>query len=316
MPTRQSLFLLSLSLVLFGASIFLFYGGPGAYASRSVKALWNLGHVLYFVLLIILVSKSLKNYGFSTRWIWILSILLTLIWGVAIEMIQQGGDRNAEIMDVLRDLSGALLALVFIPGSIQVFHRRLQNLIRSVVIGFLMILLVPLMVSVSDEAIALTQFPVLSNFETPFELDRWDGKSDFRIVESVGGSSTSSMQINLSTQEIYTGIGMQYLVTDWSDYEFLNLDIFYPKESPLKLTLKVFDSLHRSIEPTYLYHDRFNRSYQIQKGWNLIRVSLQEIRTSPKNREMDMSSIAGLQLFAVRLKQPETIFLDRVYLSD
>ena len=230
MPTRQSLFLLSLLLVLFGASILLFYGGPGAYASRSVKALWNLGHILYFVLLIVLVSKLLKNYGFSTRWTWILSILLTLIWGVAIEMIQQGGDRNAEIMDVLRDLSSTLLALVFIPGSIPIFHRRLQKFIRSVAIGFLMILLVPLMVSVSDEAIALTQFPVLSNFETPFELDRWDGKAEFKIVESVGGSSTSSMQINLSTQEVYTGVGMQYFVTDWSDYEYLNLDIFYPQK--------------------------------------------------------------------------------------
>ena len=316
MPSRQSLFFLSLLLVLFGASVLLFYGGPGAYAARSVKELWNLGHVLYFLLLIMLVSKILKNRGFSTGWIWILSLLLTFLWGAAIEMIQQGGDRNAEIMDFLRDLSGALLALVFIPGSIEIFHRKLRNFIRYVVIGFFIIILVPLIVAVSDETIAAAQFPVLSNFETPFELDRWNGSAKFDVVESVEASGVPAMRIALSTKQVYPGIGLIYLESDWSGYEFLNLDIFYPRTSPLKLTVKVFDAVHRSVEPAYLYHDRFNRPYQIKKGWNHIRVSLQDIRTSPKNREMDMTKIAGLQLFGVRLKQPETIYLDRLYLSD
>lgn len=316
MIPRHYFFLPGLLLVLFSASILLFYSGPGAYADRSFRELWNLGHVLYFGLLIILVSKILNHYQVSGRWIWIFSILLTLIWGIAIEMIQQGSDRNADIMDVIRNLCGALLALVFIPGSIQVFHRRFQKIIRYVVVCFLLLVLIPLMVSVADEVVAANQFPVLSNFETPFELDRWNGSADFKIVDSVEGSGRSALQISLSTQDIYTGVGMQYLESDWRDYEFLNIDIFYPQIDPLQLTLKVFDSQHRSVEPTYLYSDRFNRPYQIQNGWNRIRVSLQEISSAPQKREMNLSEIAGLQLFAVRLKQPETIYLDRIYLSD
>lgn len=137
MPSRQSLFFLILLLALFGASILLFYGGPDAYVPRSVKELWNLGHVFYFALLTILVSKVLIYFIFSVRWVWTLSLLLALLWGLAIEIIQQGGDRNAEIMDVFRDLTGALLALVLTPGLIRVFHQRLQNFIRFVVIGLL-----------------------------------------------------------------------------------------------------------------------------------------------------------------------------------
>lgn len=84
------------------------------------------------------------------------------------------------------------------------------------------------MIAVSDEIIAANQFPVLSNFETPFEPGRWNGGAGFVIVESVQGSDKPAMQMNLSTRQVYSGVGMQYLVADWSDYEYLNLDIFYP----------------------------------------------------------------------------------------
>ncbi len=316
MTTRQLLIFLCLLLTLGCASILLFYGGPGTYAIRSVKELWNLGHVLYFALLVLFISRLLGYLNASPKWIWLLSILATLIWGTSIELIQQDSGRSFDLMDIARDFCGALVVLVFLPGLLSGFHQRIQQLARYLVICLLLYILLPLMVAVSDEMIATTQFPVLSNFETPFELDRWEGSAEFEIVNSAQGSSGAMIQVTLGTQEAYSGAGLRYLVSDWSDYHFLNLDIYYPHKTSLRLSLKVFDSRHQTVQPTFLSSDRFNRSYRLKNGWNRILVPLREIRKSPESREMDLTQIARVQLFSRRLEQSLTIYLDRIYLSN
>ena len=39
----------------------------------------------------------------------------------------------------------------------------------------------PLTTAILDEITALKQFPVLANFESRFEIDRWTGDADFSI---------------------------------------------------------------------------------------------------------------------------------------
>ena len=49
--------------VLITASYFLFYGGPDYLADRSLKELWNLGHIVYFALL----ATYLARFRIITR---------------------------------------------------------------------------------------------------------------------------------------------------------------------------------------------------------------------------------------------------------
>ncbi len=303
-----------LLVALLGASVMLFYGGPDSYAIRSLKELWNLGHVVYFGFLVYLLWR-MSSFKLSRNQIWLLSLILTLIWGGSIEVLQYGSEREADLMDLSRDFCGTLLALGFIPGLMLPVRKFVKVVIRCVVFVFTLFHLSPLVIALSDEAIARVQFPVLSSFETPFELDRWTGNVKHEVVTGVGGKQGPLLKIDLDSQR-YPGVKMRFLPSDWRGHRALNFDIFYAGINPLRLTIKVYDARHQSVHPTYLYDDRYNHPYQLQAGWNYIQIPLIEIEKAPQNRDMDMSQIANVSLFSNRLKQPSTIYLDKVYLEN
>ena len=299
---------------LFVGSIFLFYGGPDAYAIRSFKELWNLGHVVYFGLLVYLLWRGIKGFRLSRTQVWLTSLVLTLVWGGSIELLQYGSARSLDMMDISRDFLGSLLALGFIPGLMTPLPGKLKIVVRCLILAFAMFHLSPLVVALSDEAVASTQFPVLSNFETPFELDRWKGNSNREVVNGIGGKQGRQLRIDLNTQS-YSGTGLKYLPSNWLDYRALNLNIYYAEKRPLSLTVRVHDFTHQNGQPRFVYTDRFNQQHQLIAGWNKIRIDLKDIEASPKGRKMDMSQIADVSLFASNLKMPATIYLDRIYLS-
>ncbi len=305
----------SLLVALLTASYFLFYGGPDTYAVRSIGELWNLGHVMYFGVLVYLLWRGAARFALTRNRIWLLALLITLVLGVSIEVLQYGVSRSADLMDLSRNFSGALLVLGFIPGLMLPVGKFLKSLLQGLIVCFALFNLSPLVIALSDEAFARTQFPVLSNFETPFELDRWVGSANRVVVEEAEGLQGRTLKIDLDTQ-LYSGLGMQYFPTDWRGYRSLNLNIYNSDLKPLSLTFKVYDARHRSVRPTFRHSDRFNRQYQLKKGWNRIQIQLADIQQSPENRDMDMSEIVNLSFFVGRLKQPSTIYLDKVYLEN
>lgn len=185
---------------------------------------------------------------------------------------------------------------------------------QRLIFAFAVFHLSPLVVALSDEAVARIQFPILSSFETPFEPDRWEGNSNREVVTGIGGKQGRQLRIELNTQA-FSGAGLKYLPSNWLDYRMLNLDIYYAEERPLSLTVGVYDFKHQNGRPRLVYTDRFNQRHQLTTGSNKIRINLKDIEASPKRRKMDMHQIADVSLFASNLKKPATIYLDRVYLS-
>ena len=174
--------------------------------------------------------------------------------------------------------------------------------------------LIPLAIVLLDESTARAQFPVLSNFETPFEKDRWDGEASREIVKLEENSGNSQLKINLTTAR-YSGVGMEYLPADWSGYQSVNLRIYQPSDEALHITVRIHDQQHETGLHVYEYDDRFNRAYALQKGWNDISISLLEVQSILKTRKMNMSQISDISLFAVELPGPRVIYLDKIYLS-
>ena len=160
--------------------------------------------------------------------------------------------------------------------------------------------------------VAENQFPVLSDFETPFEIDRWAGDAEFVADRSMAFHGKSSLKVQLNTST-YSGVGLKYFLRDWQGYRVIEFSIYNPSSEPLKMICRVHDRQHtRGPE---LYEDRFNRSYLLTKGWNPIAIDLEEIARAPKNRRMNMSQIQGISIFAVQLPQPRIIHLDYIRLS-
>lgn len=300
-----------ISILLLIGSILLFVGGPNYYAPRSLKYFWDIGHIFYFALLTILLSRYILVYRVSLIWQWIIILTITFILGVTIELLQYGTTRAPNVGDVLRDLSGSLLVLVFGPLKVklQPINRRL--FLQASVIVFVLVLLWPLTKSLIDETISRHQFPLLSGFETPFEIERWEG-GDRLSVETIASVTSGKLLKVLLTKDKYSGVKLRYFDGDWTSARTLKFSFYNPDSKRLKITCRIHDLKHSK---GYEYNDRYNRSFRLMQGWNHIEIDLDEIKARPSGRKMDMSRIRGVGFFVLSLPEPQVLYLDEVRLT-
>lgn len=95
---------------------------------------------------------------------------------------------------------------------------------------------------------------------------------------------------------------------NWQAYETLACDVYNPGDS-FGLTFRIDDRAGPSR-----YDDRFNRKMRIHPGWNRIRLPLDEIRSGPRARELDVAAIARVSLFGAKTESGPTFYLDNVRL--
>jgi len=95
--------LIFIVLLLIGAPFF-FLGGPGYHASRSYQSAWDLGHILYFLILSCWLGGLLrrKNAERSLRSIFLLTLLIVFFVGFSVEVLQMSrSGRSPDLADVL-----------------------------------------------------------------------------------------------------------------------------------------------------------------------------------------------------------------------
>jgi len=298
--------------LLAAGSVLLFVGGPDYYSARSFKSFWDTGHIVYFALFAGLLSRWSLVSRMSLAWQWTIILVSTLLLGVSIEFLQHGAARTPDAGDVLRDLTGSLLVLVFgsLGSKLQPARRRLS--LQFSVLLLLLVQLWPLTKSLIDEAIARHQFPLLSGYETPFEIDRWAGSARLSVETMASISEGKLLKLSLTTDQ-YSGATLNYFDGNWASASTLKISLYNPDADPLPITCRIHDLQH--VDGDEEYEDRFNRSFLLMQGWNHIEINLDEVKESPANRNMDMSRIRGLGLFAVSLPAPRILYLDNVRLE-
>jgi hypothetical protein len=247
----------------------------------------------------------------SLGWQWIVILLITFVAGVSIELLQYGTGRDPDAGDVLRDLSGSLLVLVFGSLGSKLQPVSWQRSLQLSVSLLLLAQLWPIARSLVDEAIARYQFPLLSGFETPFEIDRWTGSARLSVETIAAISQGRLLKLSLTTDQ-YSGATLNYFDGDWTSARTLLISLYNPDASPLQITCRIHDLQH--IDGNEEYEDRFNRSFLLVRGWNHIEIDLNEVKASPAGRSMDMSRIRGLGLFVITLPARRTLYVDEVRL--
>jgi len=226
-------------------------------------------------------------------------------------MFQYGSSRTPDPGDMVRNLIGSCLALFFWAPSRRTISDKKLRILQLLSVLMFMVGLLPLSIALTDEWTAQKQFPVLSNFETPFEKYRWDGEAVHSIDHRIAYHGKSSLKVQLDTTE-YSGVGLKYFPRDWQNYEALIFSVYNPASKPIKLTCRVHDRRH--TQGPQRYSDRFNKSYVLDNGWNTIKINLEEISNAPKTRQMNISQIYNLGIFAVQLPEPRIVFIDNVRL--
>ena len=293
-------------------AVLLFVGGPGYHSPRSQDAAWDLGHIVAFSLwsYLLITWKPVEEVPPARQW-WIVA-LFCLIWGGATEGIQFLAGRDASLEDLLRDVLGGGITLTWFAFSSRTVPRGARRMLRSLSASFLLVACIPLAVALCDEGIARTQFPLLSDFETPFEEDRWHRFPSSSVDRSVARHGKASLRVEMDTS-LYSGVSFVYFPRNWTGYRFLRLDVLNPTSEEIRITCRVHDRRHEGGEQRY--EDRFNKRFHLRQGWNDLRIDLGEVAQAPVGRTMDLGEIRGMGLFASKLPAPRTIFVDHVRLE-
>lgn len=298
-----------LATVITVATFFLFFGDPDTVSpARSVDELWNLGHVGYFAIFTFLLNQSTHFLRYPVIKRWFVSLVVVLVTGVIIELLQYGTERSPDLEDLSRNLLGALLVLAYSPTISALLQPPWRRVSRIVIGAILLLHLLPLSIAVVDEAMAWKQFPVLANFDTSIELDRWKGGAQIERAR-LDGNQADLLKIRLSTAQ-YSGAGLQHFPADWSAYTFVVLRFYQPLAQPLGLTVRIHDELHNNQ-----YDDRFNQHFELKEGWNELKIPLEEVKTDLKERQMDLTRVRDISFFSSSLPQPRDLYLDSIYLS-
>lgn len=301
-----------LAAILFASSFLFFAGGPTYYSTRLFRSIWNLGHIFYFALfpLFIFTLAHKKRLPFLYQAITVFCIAVGL--GIGIEYFQGNVARTQDLADIFRNVIGGLICLFFLlPGRTEM-PPKLLKLLQTVTIFLLLTQLQPVIIAALDQYIATSSFPVLSDFESPFEAGRWKGKLNFSITNDYRHTGTASMRVNLETTT-YSGISLHYFPNDWSTFTTLRFSVFNPSTEPLPLRLRIHDRQHvKNGEP---YKDRFHSKHIITQGWHTIRIPLSAVQFAPQGRDMDLRHIVGVMFYVVRLNHPRTIYIDDVMLT-
>ena len=294
--------------------VLFFIGGPGYYSPRSYKRFWDLGHVLFFSILTYLIfvywPRSSKTAFLRQS---IFAIITTICLGSLIELAQTASFRTSDLMDLARDIIGCLIALAFYAPNRKTISKTVLKILQSISLILLVMAFLPLIAAIIDETAARSQFPVLADFETRFETDRFTGTANFSIYHKINFHGNGSLKVVLNTSQ-YSGIALKYFPGNWMDYKQLQFSIYNPDKEPINLTCRIHDRRHSRGQQ--LYSDRFNKNFSISYGWNLISIQLQEIEDAPHTRKMALNQIQGLAIFAVNLSHPWTVYLDYIRLAN
>ncbi|HHO68376.1 MAG TPA: hypothetical protein ENK12_05015 [Gammaproteobacteria bacterium] len=301
--------LLWLAVLLLAVPLFLVSPPYGSH--RLLLALWNDGHLVLFFLLALLAwdSRPLARLRWPGRLAAVAVLMLAL--GAGIELVQGLTGRDAQLRDVAADMAGAAIGLALLAAL------RGPGRAARAAAGFGLLLLVvvlwPLARTALDSLAAWRSFPVLSDFETRWETDRWRAhRAGLRLDAACARRGRAGLHIRYLPGR-YPTVTLKDFPADWRAWQALSFSLYNPGDTPLQMELKVYDLAHHGGRGGWA--DRFNRELRVVPGWTDWRIPLAEIRTAPASREMDMSQIDSLSLFIHSPRTAVQLCLDEVRLE-
>lgn len=289
----------------------VFLLAPIHQSSRAVAATMDACHAPAFAALAGMcyqVRGKGRQRGRWGSWVWGVGIWLAVMgMGLATEWVQDRVGRSGNWHDAWANGSGAL-AGVFAARAGDAAVRWRGALLGAA--GLILLLAaVPPGRTLLDCYRQQRAIPELASFEREVELSRWLVLDcELRRTREHATSGSWSAQIDLRPGP-YSGIATLWPFRDWSPYEELAFDVWIDSGAPLDLLVKVEDQQHNGE-----HMDRFNRILRLDEGAHSITIPLHEIRTAPRDRELDLRHVRFLQFVVVRPGSKREMHLDHVEL--
>jgi hypothetical protein len=310
---RSRKYSVPLHLLFFTGLVLLFLGGPGDNPARSLRELWNLGHLFLFVIFVFILYSDWNRFAEKPAAAqFIIAVASGVILGFGTELIQSFVGREFDKIDILRDLAGCATGVLIISGLRSRSNRACRIFCTVSASAIIIAASVPLMLAAADELIAAGQFPKLSGFETPLEIRRWRADGDISVSEEFKKEGSRSLKAQFTPRK-YSRVTMRYSLGEWEGYDYIQFCAFNPDSSVLDIIFRIHDSEHQRRDSPY--RDRFHRKLEIMPGWNTVRVGMDEIESAPADRDMDLNSIEQITFFTVSLPNSRIIYFDDISLG-
>jgi len=278
--------------------------GPGS----AVYQLYGFAHLVFFALMAGGLARlpSLVRRPFFLQFILIMCVGLGV--GGIIELIQPYYGRSASYRDLGLDFIGGFLGIMFLSPMRRSLSRWLLVCGQCAALALVVIVSFVPVITIWDIWQATRQFPVLGDFETRVETGRW---SSGEIDRSIARHGQCSLRVFLGTQK-YAGTTLKRSFGDWRGYSTLAFSIYNPDPDLLMITVSIRDYEHfrRGGE----YSDRFNRSFNIEQGWNDVHIPIADIENAPSARRLELDRLSEMVIFTVDLSEPRLFYLDHVRL--
>lgn len=287
-----------------------FIGGPDWTSGPLHQAAWNFGHLIFFGLMVLTWQMVFGIGGWRQ---WLLLSAAVFLAGVIIELLQNGLGRDPDWQDVVRNMIGAWLVMVWRPPSRPVYQwlptAALWSL-RALVTTLLVFQIVPVAEVGFQQYRMARQLPVVFDIREPQAIHYWSG--DVARAPAPGEISGQSLEIKMGIAN-YSGAFLNNMPGNWQGYQQLMFELYNPDAVPLAMTLRINDAVHERSGNAY--NDRFNIRLVVEPGWNTYRIDLSKVESAPAARRMDMTNLRRLGFFASGLPAPRSVFLSGLRLS-
>ncbi|VAW90562.1 hypothetical protein MNBD_GAMMA21-3, partial [hydrothermal vent metagenome] len=271
--------------------------------------IWNLGHLFGFLILwLFMINLFPVFYPDSIRRVGLV-FLIMLAASAAIEIIQHYIGRSASVKDVGLNIAGTMIAM----SIVILRYRTFRKMSYGVVVIFILVVFVLIWPTVKifiDEINISRQFPVLSDFTTPFESGRWQSSdADMVLVKE---KDLTVLDVVLLPENKYSSVALNSFGQGWEKYRELVIELNNTMELDIPLVLRLHDKHHKKYNNQH--SDRFNRSINLAPGYREIIIPIIDLYNSPRDRKMDVNNIESIMIFAININKKKHFRIYKVFL--
>lgn len=287
---------------------------PGLDDTAIDAGIRNALHVIVFAMLAGLVFILFRGAGLVTRTVATFAVVIGA--GVAAEFGQLVAGRQFSVVDLGRDVAGALLSTtaLLVWRTSQTSPRRVWRVLaKSVSIILAVAILLPLGYWLSIIALGRSAAPSILSFDND-----WDShlfftvNSDFQFANrhnaDTGGNEQSA---ELTLSDMWrSGIGVNTLVHDWRSYEYLVFDAVMVSGPRTRISVRVNDKRRFG-----LLADEFISRAWVETTPGKIRIPLHRVSRQEGRADLDMSNIRQFFVFARNKRAGTVMRLDNFRLE-
>lgn len=299
-----------LALLFLAALIFVWVEPPDA--TLFWDGVFDAGHTLLFAAVMWLTLLFIRKAAPSRSGAPAIAFTITLVLAglsEAIQLLQP--TRNPNVGDLLRDTAGAILAWLLYAASRPGAPARTARVLRLCAVLILAGVLVQFLLVLDVYRKRDAAFPTLARFDGA----RWErqlmrmGNASFTTPRADNDSRDASRLLALRPGAT-AGLTVRETYPDWTGYQRLVLDVRTNVDTPVQLTIRVFDRFYRGGD-----ENAFQRNVTITNDPQRIEIPLNDIRSGPRRRELDLRQVRGVSVFIWRLQQPLELALEPLRLE-